>query len=66
MCKSLHALARIIIEILWLDEDFLAVFAPNCPKFRLFPGELMSFGIKIQRQKPKIVAGKVVFVAGVA
>ncbi len=58
--------AGIVIEGLGFDEDLVAVFEPEGVVFGFLPGEIVDFGIKIKSEKAKIVAGEVVFWAGVA
>lgn len=58
--------AGIVIESLGFDKDLIAVFEPEGVEFGLLPGEIFDFGIKIKRQEAEVMAGEVVFWAGVA
>lgn len=59
-------MAGFVVESLRFEENAVAFFEPEGVEFGLFPGEIVDFGVKIEGEEAEIVAGEVVFVAGVA
>lgn len=58
---------RVVVKSLGLDEDFVAGFQPEGVELGLLPGlEAVYCGIKIEGEEAEVVAGKVVFWAGIA
>ena len=63
--EGLDGLAGFVVEGLRFDENGASLLQPDGAEFGFLPAELMNFGVKIQRQKAKIVASEVVLVAWV-
>ena len=65
LCESLHSFAGVIIKNLGFEKNGIVGFVPEGVIFRLFPVKMMDFRIKIQEEKAEVVAGEVVFWAGI-
>lgn len=64
--EGADGLAGFVVESLGFDEEAVAVFEPKGIEFRFLPIKMMDFGVKVKSEKTEIMAGEVVFVAGVA
>lgn len=64
--EGADGLAGFIVEGLGFDEEAVAVFEPEGVELWFLPIKMMDFSVKVKSEKAEIVAGKVVFVAGVA
>lgn len=64
--EGADGLTGLVVEGLGFDEEAVAVFEPEGIEFWFLPIKMMDFCVKVKSEKTEIVAGKVVFVAGVA
>lgn len=63
--EGLNGGTGIVIKSLRFEEDCIASFVPEGIIFGLFPVKMVDFRIKIQEEKAEIMAGEIVFWAGV-
>ncbi len=66
MGEGLDGRAGSVVKSLGLDQEMIAGFRPGSVKLGFLPSKIMNLGVKIQSQKTKIMARKIILVSGIA